>query len=154
MKCFLGKRVFFGSLFVCLFFPLTIGASVRANGYLVAVPVSGCGTGCLIRQKQLGSPYMDKKGIRKVLVAQTFIYTTAAGSYGGSDWQETKRLYFLAQCTKRKAHFGSYSSNGMGEDDIFHWVDVPRGDEENRQFGPNWATYIQFDRICSLNLST
>lgn len=154
MKALIDKALSSSAFLFCLSLQAAICAPVHSNGLSVIIPMTGCGTGCMIKQKQLGSAYQDRKGIRKILVEQTFVYTTAAGSYGGKDWQETKRLYFLAECNKRKANFGSYSSNGTGQDDILYWVDVPYGNEKNRQFGPKWATYVQFDRICALNLTT
>lgn len=130
-----------------------LGANpAEASPINVVVPMTGCGTGCSIRQKQIGQPYEDKKGLRKVLVEQTYIMSTAAGSYGGKDRTEVVRKYFLAECNRRKANFTSYSSNGTGEDDVFRWVDVPYGNEDSRLFGPGWASFVQFDRICALEL--
>jgi len=142
-------QVFF--LFSSLF-SLSSGRPVSANSNSIVVHRTGCGTGCSISQKQLGVPYQDKMGIRKVLVQQTYELYTAAGSYGGKDRTEVVRKYFLAHCEKRKANFTSYSSNGSGDDDIFRWVDVPHGSEKTREFGPGFATYVQFDRICALRL--
>jgi len=118
----------------------------------IVEPIAGCGIGCAIYQTQIGSPYEDRRGIRKVMVRQKFVYTTFAGAWGGKDRVEIENKYFLAECTRAKANFTSYSSNGAGEDDIFKWIDVPYGPEETRSSGPNWETYVQYDRICALRL--
>jgi hypothetical protein len=122
----------------------------EASPINIVVPKTGCGSGCFIQQKQIGQPYQDKKGLRKVLIEQTF--TMSNGGLGGREGTEIHRKYFLAECNRRKANFTSYSSNGSGEDDVFRWVDVPYGPKESRQAGPNWATYVQFDRLCALEL--
>jgi hypothetical protein len=122
----------------------------EASPINIVVPETGCGSGCFIQQKQIGQPYQDKKGLRKVLIEQTF--TMSNGGLGGREGTEIHRKYFLAECNRRKANPTSYSSNGTGEDDVFRWVDVPYGPKESRQAGPNWATYVQFDRICGLKL--
>lgn len=135
----------------CSFASTGIGTA-SANANAIVVPATGCGTGCLIYQKQLGVPYQDKRGLRKVLVEQTYKLYSVAGSYGGKDRTEIRRTFFLAECSRRKANFTSHSSNGTGEDDIFRWIDVPYGNEGTRESGPDWATFVQYDRICALRL--
>ena len=119
-----------------------------AKAQVIVEPMVGCGSGCQVYQKQIGTPFKDKNGLRKVLVMQTEVITPG----GEKQRVQTYKRYFLADCSKRTAIFGSYTSDGKGEKDL-SWINVPPYNRDSI-YGPYGEIILQLERICNANIKT
>ena len=120
--------------------------TLQASAQNAVIDGSGCGTGCVVRFTQIGTPKKTGEGIYKVLAREVMTVTPAPfeqQKYGWKPEVKSIKVWKFADCNK--SLFGQgYSSNPA--DVEMRTIYDEQGNPEHRTFSSN--IYSQWEALC------
>lgn len=120
--------------------------TMQASAQSAVIDGSGCGTGCVVRFIQIGTPKEAGEGVYKVLAREVMTVTPAPfeqQKYGWKPEVRSIKVWKFADCNKHLFGQG-YSSNPA--DIEMRTVYDEQGNPEHRTFSSN--IYSQWEALC------